>query len=216
MNKDNNNRDLKLVVLDKIIHFILMGVIISVFTLYANNVITKKERIKDRKLAVSKISVFIFERKERANLLISSFDRKADIAEIRHRKQLYDNAYVRWNTHNLENKLFFHEILNNKDYQIFTRYFNKFLVTKIFRPLDTCLTRAYDAAIAKKNPLLIIDKCKSNGGTKSARIFIKQGAFCGEVMIEQFYKLSNYEKDIRKIERDKILSKIKKACSFSN
>ena len=101
-----------------------------------------------RKQAVQNFSRYVYERRARAEMLASALGRGANLDEVKDRKKLYDEAYVSWNANNQSNLLLIREVLGASEYTYIERVVEVSLVGKIFRPLDGCLTRAYDAVVS--------------------------------------------------------------------
>ena len=77
-----------------VITFTLSGLLGAAFSQWLSKQAEETERLRveaeARKVAVQSFSRYIYERRARAEMLASSFRRKAPIDEVKERKRLYD------------------------------------------------------------------------------------------------------------------------------
>lgn len=171
-----------------LVSFALTGLLGVAFSQWITNRAKEAERTRveteSRKAAVQNLSRSIYERRARADMLASSFFRGAQLDEIKERKKLYDEALVRWNTNNQTNLFLVREVLRSDEYSFIESSVEFTLVDKIFRPLDLCLTRTYDAAIAGNPAANIVEECQ-------ARKLLQEALDCGYAIADELYKLSS-------------------------
>jgi hypothetical protein len=170
-----------------VIGFVLTGVLgaflSSWITIHQKSIEREHSDREARKTAVQNLSRYIYERRSRAEMLASALRRNASLDEIRDRKKLYDEAYVKWNTNNQANLFLVREVLREDEYTLFESIIEFTLVGKILAPMDSCLTRAYDGKLNNEDPLNIIENCKM-------RALIQQALDCGYAITDELYKLS--------------------------
>ena len=184
----------------KIVISFFIPVLLFWFGYTANDILREKDRWQiyldkerrleeSRKIAVQTIARFIYERRTSAELLGSSLKRHAsDISpiskkEIVERKRLYDKYYFKWNANHKANLLLVRQIIRADEYSKFERMVEENLVLKIFKPLDLCLTQAYDTAIRDKDPIPILEKCGSKALTQNA-------LDCGYAITEELFQIA--------------------------
>jgi hypothetical protein len=149
----------------------------------------KRQEAEDKQSAVQQFSKYIYERRTRAELLASALKRHANapnsvsLKEVIDRKRLYDEAYFNWNANHQTNLLLVRQILGSKQYSAFESIVEFRLVGKIFKPIDSCLTQAYDAAIRDIDPRPILKDCNSV-------TLMQQALDCGYAITDELFKLS--------------------------
>lgn len=149
----------------------------------------KRQEAEDKQSAVQQFSKYIYERRTRAELLASALKRHANapnsvsLKEVIDRKRLYDEAYFNWNANHQTNLLLVRQILGSKQYSAFESLVEFRLVGKIFKPIDSCLTQAYDAAIRDIDPRPILKDCNSV-------TLMQQALDCGYAITDELFKLS--------------------------
>jgi len=147
------------------------------------------ENVRSRQQAVQSFSKYIYERRARAELLSSSLRRhaKSPLAESYNelilRKKLYDEAYYNWNANSQANLFLIRQILQDDRYTIIEDIVEKDLILNILRPLDACLTDAYDNAIRNGDPVVILDNCNS-------KVLLANALDCGYAITDELYKLT--------------------------
>ncbi len=102
---------------------------------------------QNRRQSVEKIVNLVYERRTRAGLLASAIRRNADVEEVRHRKQAYDEAYVDWNKNVMINLFAMREVAGDLKFTSLEPVFEDNLVSAL-ADVDRCLTKAYDARMA--------------------------------------------------------------------
>jgi hypothetical protein len=164
----------------------------------------EKEQVSINQIAIQNFSKAIYERRARAELLSSSIIRNVSIEEIKYRKRLYDEAYFNWNANHQSNLLLVRKVLGNKEYSEFESMIEFHLVTKIFAPLDRCLTKAYDFRIQEgKSGKAIYRNCKG-------KVLLQQALDCGYALTDELYKLTYKQLDG---ERESAASIVAQRCS---
>jgi hypothetical protein len=147
--------------------FLLTGILGGLLTYYLNDK-TQKQEIENSTrnnalAAVSNLSEVVNERRERAELVISSIQRGAPEAEVDARKLAYDEAYIRWNAKVLGDLLRIRAGLGQSYKSSYETYidgltnFNMLLsatdlnklrpehqIPGLLSVMDTCLTNAFD------------------------------------------------------------------------
>lgn len=185
--KDGGHELLRHPLIVVLVSFVLSGIIAGSFTHWLSSSQSEREQrrllMQNRKAAVQRLSTFVYERRARAEMLASSFRRAAPIEEVKERKRLYDDAYVKWNANHQANLFLVRDVLEEKDYSYFESVVEFTLVGKVFAPLDACLTRAYDAAIKGDDPVALIDDC-------DARRLLQEALDCGYAVSNELYRLS--------------------------
>ena len=101
--------------------------------------------------AVNSLSALIYDRRTRAELVLSAARRGAATGEITARKAAYDSAYVVWNRSLQATLLGVRDIVGEKDYSEFESYV-EFGLTPWFRKLDRLVTEAYDRRVTQNAP----------------------------------------------------------------
>jgi hypothetical protein len=96
--------------------------------------------------AVNVLSSLIYDRRTRAELVLSAARRGAAPQELAARKAAYDSAYVTWNKNLQATLLGVRDIVGEKEYTDFESYV-EFGLTPWFRDLDRLVTEAYDRRI---------------------------------------------------------------------
>jgi hypothetical protein len=116
--------------------------------------------------SVADVTNLLYERRMRASMLASAISRGADVTEIRDRKKLYDDVFVRYNATLQSNMFRIREIFHTSDYTRFESLLEG-PVHVLFAMDDACLTASYDAAISKdamtnKTAKDTLSKCPSD------------------------------------------------------
>ena len=153
-----------------------------------NEIESRRQRSEAREAAVQNLSRFIYERRARAEMLLSAFRRNASLNEIIERKKLYDEAYVRWNTNHQANLLLVRQVLRDRQYSEFESLVEFLLVKQIFAPLDTCLTTAFDQRAHGSAVIKTLEDC-------SATALVQRALDCGYALTDELFKLSGEEPD---------------------
>ena len=154
-----------------------------------------------RRSVVQEFSRQVYKRRVRAEMLASSFKRSAQLDEVKDRKKMYDEAYVKWNSNHQANLFLIRNMLASKEYTEIESIVEFTLVTKIFSPLDMCLTKAYDAAIAAaSSPVKVVLECDT-------KALLLQSLNCGYAITDQLYRLAGEETT-----SDQAVSEIRERC----
>jgi hypothetical protein len=133
-----------------VVGFLLTGLVgWSLSTSYAD-----KQRMADQKreeyeksvIAIQDLSRNTFRRYARANMLLSSFNRRAPLEEIRTRKRDYDEAVVEWITNLNANLLLTRKMFGDEPYKRLETTIGSKLLPQ-FNAIDECLTNAYDGEL---------------------------------------------------------------------
>jgi hypothetical protein len=148
----------------------------------------QRQRTEARQVAVQNLSRYIYERRARAELLLSSLYRNVSLGEIVERKRLYDDVYVKWNANHQANLLLIRQLLNEKEYSEFEALLEFHLVKNIFTPLDRCLTAAYDRRLTSGNVAVVLNGC---GATR----LVQAALDCRYALTDELYKLSSVSAD---------------------
>ena len=184
-----------------------LGYLVSDSTKQTERALKEIEEIKEvqrnNQLAVQSLAKRIYERRSRAELLASSIKRNVSIDETIKRKTQYDEAYFQWNRDHQANLLLVRSVLGEKQYSDFESMIEFHLVGKIFAPLDSCLTKAYDFRIInKKSAKAILDEC-------GASTLLQQALDCGYALTDELYKLTELR---NKEQRDETSSIVAQRC----
>ena len=91
--------------------------------------------------SVHALAIDIYDRRASASLVSSSIKRDAELTELRHRKERYDESYLTWNKNLKANLLLVREVLVAQEYSYFGQQIEYRLV-KVLRRIDSCLTSA--------------------------------------------------------------------------
>jgi hypothetical protein len=112
-----------------------------------------------RRAAIETIAHLVYERRTRAGMVASSIRRNAELEEIRHRKQAYDEAYVDWNKNVMLNLIAIREAAGDLNVSSLEPVFEDHLIAAM-ADQDRCVTKAYDARIASQDAKLVLDDCR--------------------------------------------------------
>ncbi len=178
----------------KIVASLLTPLLIFWLGFTANQYLDQSNATEVRKSSAQEFSRFIYERRVRAELLASALRRHStdpneiSFKEVHTRKRDYDQAYASWNKNNLANLLAVRTILEIDEYSRLENLIEFRLVGGAFRPLDHCLTAAYDAAIRENNARKILEDCDVSG-------LLQVALDCGYAISDELYRLSEPKKD---------------------
>jgi hypothetical protein len=160
-----------------------------------------RAEVENNKTGVQNLSRYIYERRTRAVMLHSAILRQAQLEEIKERKRLYDDAYVRWNSNVQANSFMIRDVLKGETYSFIESAVQTILVEKIFSPLDKCLTLAYDEVASGRSGTKIVEECK-------AAELLGRSLRCGYIIPNELYKLSS-----RSITKEEACKSIGTHCS---
>jgi hypothetical protein len=148
------------------------------------------DTIRRRQDAVIDLSRFIYERRSRAELLGSALRRHAvapnedSRREVMERKRAYDAAYVEWNANSQAILLRARSTIMQPVYSRIENVIEESLVQRIFAPLDSCLTQAFDITIRNGEPRPILDNC-------SSRALLQSALDCGYAITNGLYLMAS-------------------------
>lgn len=112
-----------------------------------------------RRTAIETIAHLVYERRTRAGMVASSIRRDAELEEVRHRKQAYDEAYVDWNKNVMLNLFAIREAAGDLNVSSLEPVFEDHLISAM-ADQDRCVTKAYDARIANQDAKVILEQCQ--------------------------------------------------------
>jgi hypothetical protein len=101
--------------------------------------------------AVNTLSALIYDRRTRAELVLSAARRGVLLPELFSRKAAYDSAYVAWNRSIQSTLLGVRDIVGEKEYSEVESYV-EFALTPHFRVLDRLVTDAFDQRVKSNAP----------------------------------------------------------------
>jgi len=114
---------------------------------------------QSRRQAIAAIAHLVYERRTRAGMVASAIRRNAEVEEVRHRKQAYDEAYVDWNKNMMLNLFAIREAAGDLNVSSLEPVFEDYLVSAL-ADIDRCITKAYDARIANADAKAILEQCR--------------------------------------------------------
>lgn len=137
---------------------------------------------QSRHQAVESIAHHLYNRRTRAGMLASSIRRDADLDEVRHRKQAYDEAYVDWNKNVMLNLFVMREVAGNLKFSELEPIFEDQLVSAM-ADVDRCVTKAYDKKIKGEDAKAELAAC----GMGELHQFVLD---CGATFINELSKMT--------------------------
>ena len=114
---------------------------------------------QSRRQAIETIAHLVYERRTRAGMVASAIRRNADVEEVRHRKQAYDEAYVEWNKNVMLNLFAIREAAGDLKFSALEPLFEDHLIAAM-ADVDRCVTKAYDARLLDADAKIILDTCR--------------------------------------------------------
>jgi|HubBroStandDraft_4_1064222.scaffolds.fasta_scaffold161698_2 hypothetical protein len=204
-----------------ILTFLFTGVAATLFSSWLSSI----SKTRDIEVAatqraaesVKAITDLIFERSFRANMIVSSIRRNAEIEEIKERKKAYDITYVRYNS-TIQSNLFrvremFHTIKYTDFEQLFEGPLRALLVAQ-----DNCVTNAYDNAIssdASKRTLAVdnLSHCPKIDNTPDITSIWHSIEHCEYFYTEALFRI--VEQDDQSQSPSKLKDEVQSACQFS-
>ncbi|MFA5951237.1 MAG: hypothetical protein WC807_13230 [Hyphomicrobium sp.] len=114
---------------------------------------------QSRRQSIESIAHLVYERRTRAGMIASAIRRDADVEEVRHRKQAYDEAYVDWNKNVMLNLFAIREVAGDFKFSSLELVFENRLVDAM-ADVDRCITKAYDKRIANQDGKAVLEQCK--------------------------------------------------------
>jgi hypothetical protein len=164
---------------------------------------------QSRRQAIETIAHLVYERRTRAGMVASAIRRNADIEEVRHRKQAYDEAYVDWNKNVMLNLFAIREAAGDLKFSALEPLFEDHLIAAM-ADVDRCITKAYDARIANGDAKALLDGC----GMAKLHQYVLD---CGATFTNELYKLTRltFVPFTGEFARNKELaeSRIRQACT---
>jgi len=112
-----------------------------------------------RRQSIESIAHLVYERRTRAGMIASAIRRDADVEEVRHRKQAYDEAYVDWNKNVMLNLFAIREVAGDLKFSSLELVFENRLVDAM-ADVDRCITKAYDKRIANQDGKAVLEQCR--------------------------------------------------------
>jgi len=138
-----------------------------------------RQQEDSRRGAVQGLSAALAQRRTRADLLASALRRDAPIDEVVERKRLYDEAYVQWGATQQASLLLRRLQMELKAPRWFG-LLDSTLNGGILRPLDNCLTRAYDERRRGRAAGPVLDRC-------AATTLLRRAHFCSEALVDELF-----------------------------
>ncbi len=137
---------------------------------------------QSRRQAIETIAHLVYERRTRAGMVASAIRRNADVEEVRHRKQAYDEAYVDWNKNVLLNLFAIREAAGDLKFSALEPLFEDHLIAAM-ADVDRCITKAYDARILNQDAKALLETCRM----AELHQFVLD---CGATFTNELYKLT--------------------------
>jgi hypothetical protein len=137
---------------------------------------------QSRRQSIENIAHLVYERRTRAGMVASAIRRNAEMDEVRHRKQAYDEAYVDWNKNVLLNLFAIREAAGELKISSLEPFFEDGLVAGM-ADVDRCITQAYDRRVANEDAKAVLESCRMS----AAHQFVLD---CGATFTNELYKLT--------------------------
>ena len=137
---------------------------------------------QSRRQAIETIAHLVYERRTRAGMVASAIRRNADIEEVRHRKQAYDEAYVDWNKNVMLNLFAIREADGDLKFSALEPLFEDHLIAAM-ADVDRCITKAYDTRVANGDAKVPLEACRM----ADLHQFVLD---CGATFANELYKLT--------------------------
>jgi hypothetical protein len=115
-------------------------------------------------------------------MVASAIRRGADVEEIRHRKQAYDEAYVDWNKNVMLNLFAIREAAGDLRFSALEPIFEDHLIAAM-ADVDRCVTNAYDVRLANADAKAVLEGCHM----AELHQFVLD---CGATFTNELYKLT--------------------------
>jgi hypothetical protein len=135
-----------------------------------------------RRQSIETIAHLVYERRTRAGMVASAIRRDADIEEVRHRKQAYDEAYVDWNKNVMLNLFAIREVAGDLKFSSLEPIYEDHLIAAM-ADVDRCVTRAYDIRVANGDAKSALKACRM----PELHQFVLD---CGATFTNELYKLT--------------------------
>lgn len=137
---------------------------------------------QSRRQAIETIAHLVYERRTRAGMVASAIRRNADLEEVRHRKQAYDEAYVDWNKNVMLNLFAIREAAGDLKFSALEPLFEDHLIAAM-ADVDRCVTKAYDTRVANQDAKVVLEGCRM----AELHQFVLD---CGATFTNELYKLT--------------------------
>jgi hypothetical protein len=137
---------------------------------------------QSRRQSIESIAHLVYERRTRAGMVASALRRNAEMDEVRHRKQAYDEAYVDWNKNVLLNLFAIREAAGELKISSLEPFFEDGLVAGM-ADVDRCITQAYDRRVANGDAKAVLETCRMS----ELHQFVLD---CGATFTNELYKLT--------------------------
>jgi len=137
---------------------------------------------QSRRQAIETIAHLVYERRTRAGMVASAIRRNADIEEVRHRKQAYDEAYVDWNKNVMLNLFAIREAAGDLKFSALEPLFEDHLIARM-ADVNRCITKAYDARVLDQDAKAVLEACRM----AELHQFVLD---CGATFTNELYKLT--------------------------
>jgi hypothetical protein len=115
-------------------------------------------------------------------MVASSIRRNAEIDEVRHRKQAYDEAYVGWNKNVMLNLFAIREAAGDLNVSSLEPVFENNLIAAM-ADVDRCVTKAYDVRLAGEDAKAVLEACRM----AELHQYVLD---CGATFTNELYKLT--------------------------
>jgi len=137
---------------------------------------------QNRRTAIEAIANLVYERRTRAGMVASAIRRGADLDEVRHRKQAYDEAYVDWNKNVMRNLFAIRAAAGDLKFSSLEPIFEDHLIA-VMADVDRCITKAYDIRVANQDAKVVLEGCRMS----DMHQFVLD---CGATFSNELYKLT--------------------------
>jgi hypothetical protein len=137
---------------------------------------------QSRRQAIEVIAHQVYERRTRAGMVASAIRRDADVEEVRHRKQAYDEAYVDWNKNVMLSLFTIREVAGDLKFSELEPVFEDHLIAAM-ADVDRCITKAYDVRLQNGDAKSVLKGC----GMPGLHQFVLD---CGATFTNELYKLT--------------------------
>jgi hypothetical protein len=137
---------------------------------------------ESRRKAIEIIAHQVYERRTRAGMVASAIRRDADVEEVRHRKQAYDESYVDWNKNVMLSLFTIREVAGDLKFSSLEPVFEDHLISAM-ADVDRCITKAYDLRLQNGDAKGALKAC----GMPGLHQFVLD---CGATFTNELYKLT--------------------------
>lgn len=137
---------------------------------------------QNRRQSIESIAHLVYERRTRAGMIASAIRRNADLDEIKHRKQAYDEAYVDWNKNVMLNLFSIREVAGDLQFSDLEPIFEDHLIAAM-ADVDRCITKAYDLRLQNQDAKAQLEACQMS----ALHQFVLD---CGATFTNELYKMT--------------------------